>query len=143
MQWVGEGTAEVGLRGDTGAVVVRIDPRYFRPAEVETLLGDPSKAKNQLGWTPKPPLRNSWQMVEYDVQEAKKRPTSNAGLCRGGSTGIMLITPNDRFAIFGARGMAGSAISRALERASYHNQLKPTRAELDLLRPDGGTALVQ
>ena len=45
MQWDGEGTAEVGCRGDTGEVAVRIDPRYFRPAEVETLLGDPSKAK--------------------------------------------------------------------------------------------------
>ena len=42
--WDGEGTAEVGRRGDTGAVVVKIDPRYFRPAEVETLLGDPSRA---------------------------------------------------------------------------------------------------
>ena len=78
MQWVGEGTAEVGLRGDTGAVVVRIDPRYFRPAEVETLLGDPSKAKNQLGWTPKPPLRNSWQRWwNMMYKRRRKRPTSN------------------------------------------------------------------
>jgi GDP-L-fucose synthase len=46
-----------------------------------------------------------------------------------------LITPNDRIAIFGARGMAGSAISRALERAGYHQQLKPSRQELDLLDP--------
>ena len=46
---------------------------------------------------------------------------------------MSLITSNDRFAIFGARGMAGSAISRALNRAGYHQQLKPSRAELDLL----------
>ena len=46
-----------------------------------------------------------------------------------------LITTNDRFAIFGGRGMAGSAISRALERAGYQQQLKPSRAELDLLDP--------
>ena len=52
MQWHGEAADEVGRRGDTGAVVVRIDPRYFRPAEVETLLGDPSKAREKLGWTP-------------------------------------------------------------------------------------------
>ena len=44
-----------------------------------------------------------------------------------------LIHPNDRFAIFGARGMAGSAISRALDRAGYQRQLKPSRDELDLL----------
>ena len=46
---------------------------------------------------------------------------------------MTLITPSDRFAIFGARGMAGSAISRALERAGYHQQLKPSRQDLDLL----------
>lgn len=48
---------------------------------------------------------------------------------------MSLITHNDRFAIFGARGMAGSAISRALRRADYHQQIKPNRAELDLLDP--------
>ena len=52
IQWQGEGLHETGLRTDTGATVVRIDPRYFRPAEVETLLGDPSKAREKLGWTP-------------------------------------------------------------------------------------------
>ena len=48
---------------------------------------------------------------------------------------MSLITSNDRFAIFGARGMAGSAISRALACAGYHQQLKPSRAQLDLLDP--------
>ena len=48
---------------------------------------------------------------------------------------MTLISPSDRIAIFGARGMAGSAISRALEVAGYHQQLKPSRAELDLLDP--------
>ena len=48
---------------------------------------------------------------------------------------MSLITTNDRFAIFGARGMAGSAISRALDRAGYNQQLKPSRQELDLLDP--------
>ena len=73
MQWDGEGTAEVGRRGDTGAVVVRVDPRYFRPAEVETLLGDPSKAKEKLGWTPRTTLEELVaEMVAADVEEAKK-----------------------------------------------------------------------
>ena len=73
MQWDGDGTAEVGRRGDTGAVVVRIDPRYFRPAEVETLLGDPSKAKDKLGWTPTTTLEELvTEMVVADVEEAKK-----------------------------------------------------------------------
>ena len=73
MRWEGDGTAEVGRRGDTGQVVVRIDPRYFRPAEVETLLGDPSKAKERLGWTPKTTLEELVaEMVAADVEEAKK-----------------------------------------------------------------------
>ena len=48
---------------------------------------------------------------------------------------MSLINPSDRVAIFGSRGMAGSAICRALERAGYQKQLKPTRQELDLLDP--------
>ena len=73
MHWDGEGTAEVGRRGDTGEVVVRIDPRYFRPAEVETLLGDPSKAKDKLGWRPTTTLEELVaEMVAADLEEAKK-----------------------------------------------------------------------
>ena len=73
MQWDGEGIAETGRRGDTGEVVVRIDPRYFRPAEVETLLGDPSNAKDKLGWMPKTTLEELVaEMVATDVEEAKK-----------------------------------------------------------------------
>lgn len=73
MKWEGEGTAEVGRRGDSGEVVVRIDPRYFRPAEVDTLLGDPSKARTKLGWTPTTTLEELVaEMVEADVEEAKK-----------------------------------------------------------------------
>ncbi len=48
--WEGAGEDEVGRRTDTGAVVVRIDPAYYRPTEVELLLGDPSKADRELGW---------------------------------------------------------------------------------------------
>ena len=51
--WEGEGLKEVGIRADSGEIVVRIDPRYFRPSEVETLLGDPSKAAKELGWEAK------------------------------------------------------------------------------------------
>ena len=67
----------MGRRGDTGDVVVKIDPRYFRPAEVETLLGDPSKAKEKLGWTPTTTLEELVaEMVATDVEDAKKRLTS-------------------------------------------------------------------
>ena len=52
IEWRGKGVDEVGIDTSTGKTVVRIDPRYFRPAEVEQLLGDPSKAKSKLGWVP-------------------------------------------------------------------------------------------
>ncbi|MFZ0408407.1 MAG: GDP-mannose 4,6-dehydratase [Cyanobium sp.] len=73
MVWSGNGLAETGARADTGEVVVRIDPRYFRPAEVETLLGDPSKAHAKLGWTPTTTLEELvTEMVACDLEESKK-----------------------------------------------------------------------
>jgi GDPmannose 4,6-dehydratase len=73
MRWQGSGLEETGIRGDTGEVVVRIDPRYFRPAEVETLLGDPTRAKEKLGWTPTTTLEELVaEMVAADKEEAAK-----------------------------------------------------------------------
>ena len=50
IEWTGEGVEEVGRDAATGAALVEVDPRYFRPTEVDLLIGDPSKAKKQLGW---------------------------------------------------------------------------------------------
>jgi GDPmannose 4,6-dehydratase len=52
IEWHNEGLDEIGIDGWTGKTVVKVDPKYFRPAEVETLLGDPTKAKTELGWEP-------------------------------------------------------------------------------------------
>ena len=72
IQWEGKGLEEIGKR-NTGEVVVRIDPRYFRPTEVETLLGDPSKAMTKLGWAPTTTLEELVaEMVANDQEEAKK-----------------------------------------------------------------------
>jgi GDPmannose 4,6-dehydratase len=61
-----------------GQTVVRIDPRYYRPTEVETLLGDPSKAKEKLGWEPTITAQAMCaEMVEEDLQEARKRALLN------------------------------------------------------------------
>ncbi|NMP05466.1 GDP-mannose 4,6-dehydratase [Cyanobacteria bacterium 150NLHA] len=76
LTWEGKGVNEIGRRSDTGAVVVQIDPRYFRPTEVETLLGDPSNAKNRLGWVPTTTLEQLVaEMVTADKQEAAKEAT--------------------------------------------------------------------
>lgn len=69
----------VAIEGDNapgvkvGDVIVKVDPRYFRPAEVETLLGDPSKAKAKLGWTPEISVEEMCaEMVEHDLSKAKQ-----------------------------------------------------------------------
>ena len=73
IQWSGVGLEETGQRRDTGEVVVRVDPRYFRPAEVETLLGDPTKAREKLGWSPITTLEEMVaEMVTADKLQAEK-----------------------------------------------------------------------
>ena len=73
IQWSGVGLEETGRRGDTEEVVVRIDPRYFRPAEVEILLGDPTKAREKLGWSPITTLEELVaEMVTADKLQAEK-----------------------------------------------------------------------
>tara|TARA_A100001011_G_C14290739_1_gene836078 strand:- start:1373 stop:2512 length:1140 start_codon:yes stop_codon:yes gene_type:complete len=71
--WKGEGLEEVGIRADNGKVVVKIDPRYFRPCEVDTLLGDPSKASKELGWEATTSLEELVnEMIKEDLLQAKK-----------------------------------------------------------------------
>lgn len=82
IRFEGEGESEIGivdtvgntdLKVQPGQVVIRVDPRYFRPTEVETLLGDPTKAKERLGWEPKSTLRELVQeMVHADFAAAQR-----------------------------------------------------------------------
>ncbi|MEM6784902.1 MAG: GDP-mannose 4,6-dehydratase [Bacteroidota bacterium] len=70
--WDGEGEAEVGRRADTGAVVIQIDPAYYRPTEVDLLLGTAEKARLALGWEPQVTLREMVEeMVASDLADAK------------------------------------------------------------------------
>ena len=73
IKWKGEGIDEVGIDTKTGNIIVRIDKRYFRPTEVETLLGDSTKAKNKLNWQPKISFQALVkEMMMADLEEAKK-----------------------------------------------------------------------
>jgi len=73
IEWRGEGVAEEGVDRASGRVLVKVDPRYFRPAEVETLLGDPSKAKAKLGWVPEVSFDELVrEMVETDLEIARR-----------------------------------------------------------------------
>ena len=74
LRWEGEGIDEKGIDQATGKVLVEVDPKYFRPAEVEQLLGDPTKARVKLGWNPR---KTSFEdlvkiMVKHDMRFVKK-----------------------------------------------------------------------
>jgi GDPmannose 4,6-dehydratase len=72
-RWEGEGTNEVGINSGTGAVVVRVDPRYFRPTEVDYLQGNPTKAMKELGWKPEVSFEELVkEMVKADLELAKE-----------------------------------------------------------------------
>ncbi len=73
LRWEGKGVAEKGIEADSGKVLVEVDPRYFRPTEVETLLGDSSKAREKLGWVPKISLDEMVaEMVREDLKIAER-----------------------------------------------------------------------
>ena len=76
LEWKGEGLDEKGIDRATGRVLVEVDPKYFRPAEVDQLLGDPTKARTKLGWNPR---KTSFQqlvniMVDNDLRLVKNDP---------------------------------------------------------------------
>lgn len=73
IEWRGEGVDEKGYEKDTGRILVEVDKRYFRPTEVDTLLGDPTKARQKLGWTPKVTFKELVsEMVTEDLREAER-----------------------------------------------------------------------
>ena len=70
--WSGAADNEIGTCKKTGKVLVRVNPKFYRPAEVELLIGDPAKATEKLGWTPKTTLEELCQMmVDADLRRNK------------------------------------------------------------------------
>jgi GDPmannose 4,6-dehydratase len=85
----GRGQEEIGIDRKSGKTIVRVDPRYFRPAEVETLLGDPTKAREKLGWAPTTSFDELiTEMVESDLQEARREATLR-------SAGYAVVAPHE------------------------------------------------
>ena len=73
IDWIGENEKEYGINKKTGKRIIEVDSSYYRPAEVETLLGDPSKAKNILGWESKMPFEELVRiMVKADWEKVKR-----------------------------------------------------------------------
>jgi GDP-mannose 4,6 dehydratase len=76
IEWQGKGESERGVEAGTGRILVEVDPRYFRPTEVDYLVGDPSKARRQLGWQHRVSFDELVeQMVKEDLKLAKQRAT--------------------------------------------------------------------
>ncbi|NVN91143.1 MAG: GDP-mannose 4,6-dehydratase, partial [Desulfuromonadales bacterium] len=76
LEWQGSGVDEIGINTNSGEIVIRIDPKYFRPAEVDLLLGDPSKARRQLGWKLKTSFEQLVAMMtdaDFEMAEREKR----------------------------------------------------------------------
>jgi len=74
IEWNGAGINETGILKSSGKIVVNINPRYFRPTEVDLLIGDPTKAKKELGWKPKTKFKDLVRiMVEADFKKQKTR----------------------------------------------------------------------
>ncbi len=73
IKWKGKGISEKGIDSDTGRVIIEVDKRYFRPTEVDSLIGDPTKARKKLGWAPKVTFKELVsEMVREDLKEAER-----------------------------------------------------------------------
>ena len=130
IEWQGEGMDELGIDTRTGDVLVRVDPRYFRPTEVDLLLGDPSKARRVLGWHHKvtfPELVS--EMVNSDLEViAREFQLSDTFIAMS-----KFDITGKRVWVAGHRGMAGSAIVRRLGSENCEI-ITAARTELDLRR---------
>lgn len=72
LKWRGSGVDEVAVHGESGSVLIAVDPRYFRPAEIDVLIGDASRARSLLGWEPKTSFEELVnRMVEADLRKAQ------------------------------------------------------------------------
>ncbi|XP_076763194.1 GDP-mannose 4,6 dehydratase [Xylocopa sonorina] len=77
IKWEGEGVNEIGLDAQTGQVLVRINPKYFRPTEVDVLLGDASKAKEKIGWKPTVTFEALVKdMMDFDLELMRRNPNA-------------------------------------------------------------------
>jgi len=80
LEWSGSGVDEVGKNSQTGKLLVSVDPAYFRPTEVDLLVGDATKAKEKLGWSPTCDLKQLIsEMISSDLEEARKERHLQSG----------------------------------------------------------------
>ena len=133
IEWRGKGVERWASTATAAATIVRVDPRYFRPAEVETLLGDPSKAREARLAAEITFDALVGEMIERELARRARRLVARRLQSLSPSRiARMPLTKHSLIYVAGHRGMVGAAVVRALERAGYGNLLLRTRAELDL-----------
>ena len=132
ISWSGKGVDETRVDSVSGKTIVRVDPRYFRPTEVETLLGDPTKARTKLGWKPEFSFQD---LVSRDGQDGSGDREAGRRHCtrRIPDLQVLRVSHSVRAFVAGHRGLVGSALVRRLERESGVELLVRDRARLDLL----------
>ncbi len=153
LRFEGQGVQEraivVAIEGDRapalrpGDCIVAVDPRYFRPAEVETLLGDPTKAKQKLGWVPEITAQQMCaEMVAEDLKSARRLAFLKAHGHRGADVARGRIVRQVDEAVFvaGHRGMVGSAIVRRLQACGWRRHRHRARTTSSTLPRPGGRA---
>jgi nucleoside-diphosphate-sugar epimerase len=127
---------EIGIDTATGRELIAIDPRYFRPTEVELLLGDATKAKTRLGWTPAVSFTELIEMmVDADLAAVQSGIPFTVESSSSTLQAFVEVSAGQaqRCFVAGHRGLVGSAIVRALDAAGYPAPVVRTRDELDLL----------
>jgi GDP-L-fucose synthase len=141
--WKGEGVEEKGYDAQ-GKCIVQVDSRYFRPTEVETLLGDATKAREKLGWTPRTTFAN-W-LPKWCARTSRPPSATSWSRSMASKPSTETSKPMDKqvkIYVAGHRGMVGSALVRRLEAGGYANVLTRSRAELDLLNQAATLAFLQ
>lgn len=132
--WAGNGMDECGIDRVTGRTLIKIDPRYYRLAEVDALQGDASKAKRVLGFEPKTSFDELTRiMMEHDLKKYGLSLSPSVVFSQSAvSSPTVSMTKDAKIYVAGHRGLVGSAIVRNLESNGYTNIVKRTHDELDL-----------
>lgn len=131
--WEGSGLDEVGIDRKSGKVLVSIDKRYYRLAEVERLVGDASKARRDLGWTPQTDFDQLVKiMTEHDMGEYGVGGKKPSILFDSVASPVAGVPKDARIFVAGHRGLVGSALVRALNDKGFTNVITKSKEELDL-----------
>ncbi len=136
INWEGEGVNEKGINAANGKTIIAVDTRYFRPTEVDTLLGDSSKGKKNLAGNQRSVLQTlseKWSRLTW--RRLRKMNCAKEQDFKFITT-MSKVIKNSKIYVAGHRGLVGSALIRKLQSEGFTNILCRTHAELDLTRQD-------